>query len=448
VAGAAGLGRGMTAPQLWLQLSWAARGLQAVAAGQSSTEWLGQCPSTLRPGVQALLLTALRHWGRARELRALLVPKAPAPAVDAMLCLGLGLLAQEAPMYPEHTLVSQLVEAAKQGPRTRSLAPLINACLRRYSREREALGQVLADDVQARWNHPAWWVEELQKDHPDHWRAILAQAQSHPPMVLRVNLRKVALSEWLQRCAAAGIEARPLEGAAVWLPQPVPVPQIPGFAQGECSVQDWAAQRAAPLLLDALGPARGRPWRVLDACAAPGGKTAHLMEHGEVEVLALDVDERRLQRVQENLQRLGLHATTRVADAARPANWAEPGTWFDGILLDAPCSASGIVRRHPDIPWLRRPEDLKTLAGQQKALLEALWPLLRPGGVLVYCTCSVFKTEGELQVQAFVAHNTDALRRPAVGHLLPVSGGNGAVVGDNQACEPDGFFYALLQKAG
>ena len=205
----------------------------------------------------------------------------------------------------------------------------------------------------------------------------LQQAQQRPPLVLRVNLRRTRLDDWLQRCTQAGLLVRPLGGAAVWLPQPVPVQQIPGFAQGECSVQDLAAQMAAPLLVDALGPhPKGRPWKILDACAAPGGKTAHLLEISDAEVWALDVDAQRMKRVEENLQRLGLKARTCVADAARPAAWAQ-GQRFDGILLDAPCSASGIVRRHPDIPWLRRPQDLKGLARQQEALLRALWQIGR-----------------------------------------------------------------------
>ena len=434
------------APQLSVQLHWAARGLQAVMAGQSSTDWLSHCPAALRPGVQALLLTALRHWGLARALRAVLVPKAPAPQVDALLCLGLALLVQDPPMYPSHTLVSQLVEATKKEPRTRALAPLVNACLRRYTREHEALRASVSTDLQALWNHPAWWVKRVRHDHPQHWQSILTQAHQRPPLVLRVNLKKVSIDAWLARCQSAGLDARPLGGAAVWLPQPVPVQQIPGFEQGECSVQDLAAQMAAPLLLDAMGSAPGRSWQILDACAAPGGKTAHLLEHADVQVLALDVDAQRLVRVQDNLKRLGLQARTLAADAARPETWAADAT-FDGILLDAPCSASGIVRRHPDIPWLRRPDDLNGLAAQQSALLRALWPRLRPGGFLLYCTCSVFKAEGEDQVQAFVAHNTDALRKPAPGHLIPQSDGKGVAVGDNGGCEPDGFFYALLQKA-
>lgn len=438
-------------PRLSAQLQWAARGLQAVQAGQSSTDWLGQCPPELRPGVQALLLTALRQWGRARALRQQLTPKAPHPAVDALLCLCLGLWVHEPAPYPEHTLVSQAVEAAKKEPRTRAMAGLINACLRRFGREREALMALTDRDPQAFWNHPDWWVDRLRIDHPDRWQDLLAQAQQRPPMVLRINARRTTLGDWLARCRQAGIEVRPLGDMAVWLPHPVSVQRIPGFDQGHCSVQDLAAQMAAPLLLDALGPAPDRsPWQLLDACAAPGGKTAHLLERAgkQAEVLALDVDASRLNRVQENLHRLGLQAHTQVADAARPDTWARSGQLFDGILLDAPCSASGIVRRHPDIPWLRRPEDLDTLARQQATLLAGLWPRLKPGGFLLYCTCSVFRMEGELQVQTFVAHNTDALRRPAPGHLIPGKAADGRSVGDNGACEPDGFFYALLQKAG
>jgi 16S rRNA (cytosine967-C5)-methyltransferase len=439
------------APQLSAQLQWAARGLQAVQAGQSSTEWLGQCPGAIRPGVQALLLSALRQFGRARALRQHLTPKTPAPAVDALLCLSLGLLVQDPPLYPEHTLVSQAVEAAKKEPRTQALAALINACLRRFGRERAALMALTDRDPQARWNHPLWWIERLTKDHPQHWQAMLAQAQRRPPLVLRINTRRTSMADWLQRCQQAGLPVQVLGDVAVWLPQPVPVQQIPGFEDGHCSVQDLAAQMAAPLLLDALGPApQDRPWQLLDACAAPGGKTAHLIERAgaQARVLALDMDAQRLRRVTENLQRLGLEARTQVANAARPDEWAEPGQWFDGILIDAPCSASGIVRRHPDIAWLRRAQDLDSLAAQQRALLQGLWPRLRPGGFLLYGTCSVFKIEGEQQVQTFVAHNTDALRMPAPGHLTPVKAGNGAPVGDNGVCEPDGFFYALLQKAG
>ena len=436
------------APSLATQLHWSARGLQAVAAGQSSTEWLTRCPGPLRPGVQAILLTALRHLGLARALRRQMVPKAPAPAADALLSLSLALLAQDPPMYPEHTLVSQAVDAAKQEPRTRDLAALINACLRRFIRERSSLMDAARKDPTAQHNHPQWWIQQLRSDHPEAWAQMLQGARQRPPLVLRLNRRRTDMPTWLARCQEVGLKAVPLGEVAVYLPDPVPVSQIPGFEAGECSVQDLAAQMAAPLLLQALGQAPGgRRWQLLDACAAPGGKTAHLLEAADADVLALDVDASRMVRVQDNLRRLGLQAQTLVADAARPDTWATQGQGFDGILLDAPCSASGIVRRHPDIPWLRRAQDLPALARQQKALLQGLWPLLRPGGFLLYATCSVFRIEGETQVQSFVAHNTDALRKPAPGHLTPAIEGKGVRVGDNPECEPDGFFYALLQKS-
>jgi len=214
-------------------------------------------------------------------------------------------------------------------------------------------------------------------------------------------------------------------------------------------VQDAAAQLAAPLLLEGLLPAAGAaPLRVLDACAAPGGKTAHLLEFAgpaAIEVTALEVDAARSRRIDETLGRLGLSARVVVADAARPAAWWD-GTPFDAILLDAPCTASGIVRRHPDVRWLRRESDTAQLAVQQAALLAALWPLVRPGGRLLYCTCSVFREEGSQQIDAFLAHNTDARLGASPGHLLPQSGANARAVPDNPSGDHDGFFYALLEK--
>ena len=189
-----------------------------------------------------------------------------------------------------------------------------------------------------------------------------------------------------------------------------------------------------------------QPLRILDACAAPGGKTAHVCELAEAQVVALDVDPVRCERIHQNLQRLGLQADVRAADAAEPAAWWD-GQPFDAILLDAPCTASGIVRRHPDVRWLRRESDIAQLAAQQKRLLTALWPLLKPGGRLVYCTCSVFRAEGDGQVAAFLAHNSEAFLRPGPGHLMPSGGVQAGAVPDNQASDHDGFFYAVLQKS-
>ncbi len=268
-------------------------------------------------------------------------------------------------------------------------------------------------------------------------------SNTQAPLTLRVNLRAISLAAYLQALADAGIAARSRAPACVYLDQPVPVVRLPGYAQGWFSVQDAAAQRAAYLLLDGL--ALDASSRVLDACAAPGGKTGHLLEITPARVVALEQDPARTARIHANLQRLNLQAEVITGDAGEPAAWWD-GQAFDAILLDAPCTASGIVRRHPDIRWLRRESDIAQLARSQQRLLEALWPLLRIGGRLLYCTCSIFAQEGPLQLQAFLARHGDAHAMPADGSLWPQSAVPGAAVLDNAAYDHDGFFYGLLEK--
>ncbi|MFM8766380.1 MAG: 16S rRNA (cytosine(967)-C(5))-methyltransferase RsmB, partial [Rubrivivax sp.] len=340
-----------------------------------------------------------RWMGGAEAVRALLAPRTPPPRVESLLVTAIALLWPDAdPPYPDHTLVDQAVTAARE--RTPAAASFVNAVLRRFLRERPALVATAQQDPVAAWNHPAWWVERLRRDWPAQWQDHLRVANSHPPMTLRVNARRQTVADYLRLLERQGQRAWPLTaaelgGQALQLARPCPVQRLPGFAQGWVSVQDAAAQRAAPLLLN--GGADGKPLppgaRVLDACAAPGGKTAHLLEAADLDVTALDSDPHRLARVQETLDRLGLNARLQAADARQTARWWD-GKPFDAILLDAPCSASGIVRRHPDVRWLRRPQDISTLARTQEELLNALWPLLKPGGRLVYATCSVFLAEG------------------------------------------------------
>ena len=422
-------------------LTHAAAAVQAVRGGQSLTEAIERCPGPARPGAQALSFHALRWLGGAQAVRARLVPKMPPAALDALLLTAIALLWPDSgPPYAEHTLVDQAVAAA--GPR----GGFVNAVLRRFLREREALIAAIAADPVARFNHPRWWIERLQRDWPEAWQAVLAADQQRAPMTLRVNRRHGSVEAYLARLAAADLAGQALPGTqAVVLDQPVPVTQLPGFADGDVSVQDAAAQRAAPLLIGRGLPAGAR---VLDACAAPGGKTAHLLELADLDVLALDSDPKRLRRIEGTLRRLKLEAGTVAADAGDPAAWWD-GRPFDAILLDAPCSASGVVRRHPDARWLRRASDITALARTQARLLDALWPTLKPGGRLLYCTCSVFKAEGQDQIDAFLQRHGDAA--PATnpespGHLLPLP--------DNQADPPppvsgasaDGFFYSLIHK--
>lgn len=440
---AAAPARALPLAELLLQTAAA---LQAVERGRSLDAALAAVVPAARPGVQALSFHVLRWLGSARALRRRLVPRKPPPQLDTLLTCALALLWPAGPPpYREHTLVDQAVRAARQAGLS---GALVNGVLRRFARERDALVASVHDDEVARWNHPPWWIERLRRDWPRAWQRVLDAANEHPPLTLRVNARRTGLNDYVARLTAAGMAARVVGPSAVALDRPLPVAQIPGFAQGDVSVQDAAAQLAAPLLLgDPPRFARGA--RVLDACAAPGGKTAHLLELADLDVLALDRDAERLQRVRATLDRLGLEARLVAADAAEPASWWD-GVPFDAILLDAPCSASGIVRRHPDVRWLRREGDITALAHTQARLLDALWPLLAPAGRLLYCTCSVFKAEGEDQIDAFLQRRdsaADALRLGAPGQLLPLADNREADAARLDGTPAhDGFFYALLEK--
>ena len=435
---------GQSAP-LWRLLQATASVVQAVRAGRSLTAELENVPGEIRPAVQSLSFQTMRQWGRAMALREKLAQKAPPAAADALLCTALALCWQESDApYPLHTLVNQAVEAARQNRQTQGQSGFINACLRRFMREREALVLSTDADPVANWNHPRWWIERLQADHPQHWQHLLAMAQVPAPMTLRVNRQHHTVMAYQAQLEASGLPSKRVGSTGLQLSKAVPVQQLPGFAQGHVSVQDAAAQCAAPLLLQGLDP--GQVWRILDACAAPGGKTGHLLELSpKARVVALDVDASRCQRIDQNLQRLGVRAEVHAADASQPESWWD-GQKFDAILLDAPCTASGIVRRHPDVRWLRRPTDSAQLAKTQAQLLKALWPLLAPGGRLLYCTCSVFKAEGDETVQAFLQRNTDAQLQPSPGHLVPGQIPTGLPVEDNALGEHDGFYYALLEK--
>ncbi|MCD6663334.1 MAG: 16S rRNA (cytosine(967)-C(5))-methyltransferase RsmB [Comamonas sp.] len=440
-------------PPLWRLLHETAGCVRAVSQGTSAALALAAVAPPLRPGTQALVFHVLRQLGRARALARALVSRQPQADTHALLASALALLWDPlAAPYEPFTLVNQAVEAARRNARTRAQAGFINACLRRFLRERDALVAATQGDEVARTNHPAWWLRRLRADHPEHWQDIVEVDNRPPSMILRVSESKTTVRKYQQALAAIGMEAFETGDSGLILRHPVPVSRLPGFDAGWVTVQDAAAQRAAPLLLDGLDPQR--PVRVLDACAAPGGKTAHLADWIKARgapwsVTALEVDAQRARRIDENLRRLDLAAQVLVADAGAVGTWwqAAGGEAFDAILLDAPCTASGIVRRHPDVRWLRRESDIAQLAAQQARLLEALWPCVRAGGRLLYSTCSVFRAEGDEQIAAFLARHTDARLMPSAGHMLPTQGDASAAVRDNADREHDGFFYALLRKS-
>ena len=379
---------------------------------------------------------ALRWHQRLEWQTARLLTKPLKPGqLELGALLEVGLLQLQEMRIPEHAAVSATVDAAALLG-SRDAASLVNAVLRRFQRERAALDAALAADDEARLSHPRWLLEQLAHDWPDDWQRICAANNSPAPMWLRVNERRTTRGDYLARLKAAGFGARADEevATAIVLDAPQPVDVLPGFAAGDASVQDVAAQRAAGFL--DLAPGQ----RVLDACAAPGGKTGHILEScpGLDEVWALDRDARRLARVRANLDRLQLPARLVAGDATRPEGWWD-GRPFDRILLDAPCSAVGVIRRHPDIKVLRRPEDVARAVVLQSRLLRALWPLLAPRGRLVYATCSVLRSENDAQIAAFLS-TAEASEGPGTAQLS----GCQSLPGD---ADGDGFYYACLLKS-
>ncbi len=421
----------------------AARVVGEVLAGRSLNEALPPALARVaerdRGLLQQLCYGGLRRAPRLVALLDLLLAK-PLRAKDLDLkgLLICGLYQLEALRTPDHAAVSATVDATT-GLGKSWARGLVNAVLRRYLRERESLVAQL--DEAAAACHPPWLYRELVQQWPGKAARILTANNEQPPMTLRVNAGRCSREAYLSRLSAAGIAARPgaLSPQAVYLERPVDVTALPGFAEGDVSVQDEAAQLAALLLQPAPGD------RVLDACAAPGGKTCHLLELQPrlTALVAMDIDDERLARVTDNLARLKLAASVLAGDARNPPPELGPGQ-FNRILVDAPCSASGVIRRHPDIKLLRRPGDLAGFAQRQLAILCGVWPLLTAGGKLLYATCSVLAEENDRVVQRFLAQMPGAERVPLDVPWGEAAGGGRQLLPDPEG--PDGLFYALLQK--
>jgi 16S rRNA (cytosine967-C5)-methyltransferase len=387
--------------------------------------------------VQELSYGTLRWYQQLVGIAALFLRR-PLKAKDtdlhALLLTGLYQLRHM--RVPQHAAVDATVGAAEAlgKPWAKSL---INACLRSYLREPDRVAAALAASEELHFSHPSWLITALRTNYPDTWEQVLESNNCRPPMTLRVNTQRLAPAEYQARLTALGLQTHPHPQAqtALVLEEPMAVERLPGFSEGQVSVQDAAGQLAAVW----LDPEPQQ--RVLDACAAPGGKTAHLLERvPTLHVTALDVDPLRLQRVQANLNRLGLTADVRPGDATQPAQWWD-GHPYDRILVDAPCSATGVIRRHPDIKVRRRPEDLSKLLKTQAEILAGVWPCLARGGKLLYATCSVLSEENELQVRDFIAHHLDATALP----LQPGTKALGYQILPGER-EMDGFYYACLRK--
>ena len=387
-----------------------------------------------RGAVQDVAYGALRHLGYVDAAidRLLSRPLTDLPVRNLLQVTLYQLMHTKAHSY---AIVNHAVPAAaKLGfPKAQGL---VNAVLRNFLRRRDELdAAIMATDL-GRYSYPQWWIDRVAAEYPEAWREILDAGNARPPLTLRVNRRKITRDNYLEMLKLQDIAAHVVGRQGIVIEKPRPVSLLPGFAEGQVSVQDAGAQMAAELLDVANG------MRVLDACAAPGGKAAHLLELADIDLTAADIDAQRLQRVTENLTRLSLNAKLLQADAGNPAAWHNAGL-FDRILADVPCTASGVVRRHPDIKWLRKPTDIAAMAQRQTQILDTLWQLLGSGGKLLYATCSVFSEENGRQVEQFIARHDDA-RQIAVS--LSAEGlrqSHGQLFPD---AAHDGFYYALLEK--
>ncbi|MFN2309619.1 MAG: 16S rRNA (cytosine(967)-C(5))-methyltransferase RsmB [Gammaproteobacteria bacterium] len=423
---------------------------QGRSLSQALPPLLDQAAPPERALVQELAYGALRWRLRLEALARPLLTRPFKPKDQDITCLMLvGLYQLGYTAIPTHAAVDTTVEAVRATGK-RWAVPVVNAVLRAFLRRRAELEAQADAQVASRHAHPDWLIDALRADWPAAWERILVANNQRPPFAVRVNARQHTLAAYCAELTAAGMPHHPLPFTeqGLCLEQPVAVQRLPGFAAGAVSVQDGAAQLAAQLLDAAPG------MRVLDACAAPGGKTAHLLERtpGLAELVAVDIDAGRVQRIEENLRRLDLHARVVCGDAGTPAAWWD-GRPFERILLDAPCSATGVIRRHPDIKSLRRAEDIAMLSATQARLLDAVWPLLAPGGMLLYATCSVLRCENALQIAAFLQRRRDAREQVltgawgrAVDHGRQILPGADAASAAGDDSGMDGFYFAALRK--
>lgn len=421
--------------------------LLVIDQGRNLPDALSQAGKSDNPALtQAMCYGVVRHYHRLIFFSSKLINKPLRKKdQDIQLLILLGMYQLETMSIPDHAAVSESVKICKALKKDWS-RNLVNGVLRQFQRQKEHLEKLLEKNAEAKFSHPQWMLSLLQADWPDNWQTIATANNQHPPMTLRINRQKTSAEEYMKLLKVSGLKCctNPYAPDALTLEKSCDVFQLPGFEKGMCSVQDASAQLAA-LLLDAQAGDT-----VLDACAAPGGKTAYILESQPTlkKLVALDIEERRLNGIYENLSRLGLTAEVIRGDASQPDKWWD-GETFNRILLDAPCSATGVIRRHPDIKLLRRTEDIAQLVKLQQQILNQLWPLLKPGGILVYATCSVLKQENTQQIEKFLALQPDArLDEIKANWGIDTAAGRQILPGVKQPDKQgmDGFFYAKLYK--
>jgi 16S rRNA (cytosine967-C5)-methyltransferase len=376
---------------------------------------------------------AIRYLGENQFfIQQLIDKKITNKKIEALLCVALFQLNHDQSTY--FTVVNEAVEAAKLINKSWA-GSFVNGVLRNFIRQKEKLQTELKNDEEAFYSYPLWWINLIKQNYPKDWESILLNGNKHPPLTLRINERQTNLKQYEEKLKSEAISYRVLGNIALELTQPTSVEKIPGFMDGEVSIQDFGAQLAAKLLDLQDGQF------CLDACSAPGGKTGHMLEIADIELVSIDQQKDRLYKVKENLERLHLHAYLKCADLEAVNTWWNEKL-FDRILLDAPCSASGVVRRHVDIKWLRRPRDIEMFAKQQEAMLEAMWQLLKKGGKLLYATCSIFYDENQKVINHFIKEHTDAKEVKWSVDSEYSKYENQLIPSENH----DGFFYALLEK--
>ncbi|UOF94164.1 MAG: 16S rRNA (cytosine(967)-C(5))-methyltransferase RsmB [Bordetella sp.] len=415
--------------------------IKKVLDGRSLTKILSKLDKTIRPNIQALTFHAMRHLGWADFVANQLVSRYPNNLFKCLLLMSLTLLKKEKteintyslirPMYDIHTIVNESVKATQYHFMLKAYKSLLNANLRKFLNNHNIF-LAYKTNLKALWNHQIWWIELLKTVYPMYWKDILISANDFPPLTLRVNERQISRDKVLKKFSQENIECMSIGKAGIIVKKPKPVRELPGFDFGWWSVQDIGAQIAAPLLNIKNG------MRVLDACAAPGGKATHLLELADVDLFCVDIEENRLEYIKKNVDRLELNSKTvflKTADVSKLNSWWD-GKFFDAVLADVPCTGSGIVRRHPDIRWLRSADDLKRIAIQQELILNNLWKVVAPGGNLLYVTCSIFPEEGEYQILNFLRNHKDVICLDSPGQILPI----------RNNLFSDGFFYALLYK--